>query len=122
MLEIQINSPIPIYEQLITGIKEMIHTGDLKIGESLPSIRSLATTLDIAVNTVARAYNDLERIGYVKSFGVKGTFVCERVNKEQEIFSGVSELVKSLLEKGLSNDQIHQLIEEQIGLLKKSNS
>ena len=56
MLRINLNSPVPIYEQLIDEIKRMIEYGELKPGDSLPTIRSLSSQLDVAVNTVARAY------------------------------------------------------------------
>ena len=119
MLEIQTNSPIPIYEQLIAGIKTMIHKGELKVGESLPSIRNLASTLEVAGNTVARAYNELERAGFVKSFGVKGTFVCEKTDQGSDILSDLSDLLKSFINKGYSKEQIHQIIEEYFNELNK---
>ncbi|MCP4724898.1 MAG: GntR family transcriptional regulator, partial [bacterium] len=56
MLKINLNSPEPIYEQLVQEIKRMIEHDVLKEGDSLPTIRSLASQLDVANNTVARAY------------------------------------------------------------------
>lgn len=114
MLEIQNNSPVPIYEQLIAGIKKMILDRELKAGESLPSIRSLASTLDVAANTVARAYNELERDGYVKSYGVKGTFVNEIKNKESGELVQLLNLVKNLLGQGYSKEELHRVIDQAI--------
>jgi GntR family transcriptional regulator len=114
MLEIQNNSPVPIYEQLISEIMKMVHSGELKAGESMPSIRNLASTLDIAVNTVARAYNELERDGYIKSYGVKGTFVSEFKSQESKELSELSALLKSLTNRGYSKNQIYRIIEENL--------
>lgn len=120
MLEIQSNSPIPIYEQLIAGIKKMIQTGDLEKGESLPSIRALASTLDVAANTVARAYNELERDGYIKSYGVKGTFVNDSRADESMELSQLSHILRSLLKRGYTRDKILGIIELNINEISKS--
>ena len=61
IIQIAHQSPVPIYEQLFAEIEQMIISGDLEENDSLPSIRQLASQLDVAVNTVARAYQELER-------------------------------------------------------------
>ena len=65
----------PIYEQIITQIKEMIMNGTLKEGDPLPSMRSLAQQLRISIITTKRAYEELERAGFIESFTGKGSFV-----------------------------------------------
>lgn len=65
----------PIYEQIITQIKEMIMNGTLKEGDALPSMRSLAQQLRISIITTKRAYEELERAGFIESFTGKGSFV-----------------------------------------------
>lgn len=65
----------PIYEQITTQIKEMIMNGTLQEGDSLPSMRSLAQQLRISVITTKRAYEELEREGFIESFTGKGSFV-----------------------------------------------
>ena len=65
----------PIYEQIKRQIKESILKGELKEGELLPSIRQLAKDLHISVITTKRAYDDLEREGYITSVVGKGSFV-----------------------------------------------
>ena len=65
----------PIYEQITSQIKELIMNGTLKEGDALPSMRSLAQQLHISIITTKRAYEDLERDGFIESFTGKGSFV-----------------------------------------------
>ncbi|AVX19636.1 transcriptional regulator, GntR family [Carboxydocella sporoproducens DSM 16521] len=67
----------PIYEQIKRQLKEAILKGELKEGELLPSIRQLAKDLHISVITTKRAYDDLEKEGYIFSVVGKGSFVAE---------------------------------------------
>ncbi len=71
----------PIYDQIYTQIKGLIVSGELKAGEPLPSIRALAKDLRISVITTKRAYDELEREGFIYTVAAKGCFVAER-NKE----------------------------------------
>ena len=64
----------PIYEQIYRQIKEMILSGVLKAGDALPSMRVLAQQLRISVITTKRAYEELERDGFIESFTGKGSF------------------------------------------------
>ena len=68
----------PIYEQITSQIKNMILTGVLKEGDALPSMRLLAKELRISVITTKRAYDDLERDGFIESFTGKGSFVAQK--------------------------------------------
>ena len=68
-------SGVPIYEQIEEQIKGLIMTGDLKAGDALPSMRFLAKELKISVITTKRAYEELERDGYIESVVGKGSFV-----------------------------------------------
>jgi len=65
----------PIYEQITNQIKAMIMDGTLKEGDALPSMRYLAKELRISMITTKRAYEDLEREGYIESFVGKGSFI-----------------------------------------------
>lgn len=67
----------PIYEQITSQIKGMIMNGTLKPGEPLPSMRLLAKELRISVITTKRAYEDLERDGFITTIVGKGSFVRE---------------------------------------------
>jgi GntR family transcriptional regulator len=68
----------PIYEQITSQIKNLVITGELKPGDPLPSIRVLAKELRISVITTKRAYEDLERDGFILSVPGKGTFVADQ--------------------------------------------
>ncbi|MEG1972746.1 MAG: GntR family transcriptional regulator [Oscillospiraceae bacterium] len=68
----------PIYEQIYTQIKSAIISLELKEGDLLPSIRNLAKDLRISVITTKRAYDELEKDGYIYSVSGKGSYVAEK--------------------------------------------
>ena len=68
----------PIYEQITDQIKTSILSGELQEGQALPSMRALARDLRISVITTKRAYEDLERDGFVVTVAGKGCFVAPR--------------------------------------------
>lgn len=68
----------PIYEQIYLQIKSAIISADLQEGDLLPSIRNLAKDLRISVITTKRAYDELEREGYIYSVAGKGSYVAEK--------------------------------------------
>lgn len=72
------SSDAPIYEQIFHQIRDQILSGALKPGEALPSIRALAKDLRISVITTKRAYEELERAGYLVTVAGKGSFVAPR--------------------------------------------
>ena len=65
----------PIYEQIVSQIKAQIMSGELRAGDALPSMRALAQALRISVITTKRAYEELERDGFIESYTGKGSFV-----------------------------------------------
>ena len=70
------SSEYPIYEQIARQIKNMIIAGTLKEGDALPSMRLLAKELRISVITTKRAYEELERDGFIATMTGKGSFVA----------------------------------------------
>jgi GntR family transcriptional regulator len=72
------SSDQPIYDQIYSQIKNHIISGKLQEGEALPSIRSLAKDLRISVITTKRAYDELERDGFIYTVPAKGCFVAEK--------------------------------------------
>ncbi|NQT62797.1 MAG: GntR family transcriptional regulator [Candidatus Marinimicrobia bacterium] len=70
--------PAPIYEQVVKQIQKQIIAGILPAGSALPSIRKLAVDLQISVITTKRAYDELERDGFINTVGGKGSFVAEQ--------------------------------------------
>ena len=71
-------SDAPIYEQIAEQIRQQILSGALAPGEALPSIRALAKDLKISVITTKRAYEELERGGYLVTVAGKGSFVAQQ--------------------------------------------
>jgi GntR family transcriptional regulator len=72
------SSDKPIYEQITSQMKQMIISGELEAGSLLPSMRTLAKELRISVITTKRAYEDLERDGFICTVVGKGSFVAEK--------------------------------------------
>lgn len=72
------SSEKPIYEQITEQIKNSIITGALREGDALPSMRLLAKELHISVITTKRAYEDLEREGFIETVAGKGSFVARK--------------------------------------------
>ena len=70
------NTNIPIYEQITSQIKNMIMSDELSPGDAIPSMRALAKTLHISVITVQKAYEDLQRDGFIVTTVGKGSFVA----------------------------------------------
>lgn len=75
------NANKPIYEQITTQIKAMIMSGELQAGDTIPSMRSLAKSIHVSVITVQKAYEDLQRDGFIETTVGRGSFVSAR-NKE----------------------------------------
>ena len=75
------NANKPIYEQITSQMKAMIMSEELKAGDSLPSMRALAKSLHVSVITVQKAYEDLQRDGFIETTIGRGSFVSAQ-NKE----------------------------------------
>lgn len=75
------NTSKPIYEQITSQIKAMVMSGELETGDSIPSMRNLAKTIHVSVITVQKAYEDLQRDGFIETTVGKGSFIAAR-NKE----------------------------------------
>lgn len=92
----------PIYQQIVTQIKALIMNGTLAAGDALPSMRNLALQLRISVITTKRAYEELEREGYIETFAGKGCFVKAQ-NRDfliEENMRQTEELLSRACEKG----------------------
>lgn len=95
------SSGVPIYEQIEEQIKTQIMAGSLSAGDALPSMRMLAKELKISIITTKRAYEDLEKEGYIANVQGKGCFVNSmnaELVKENMLFS-IQELFDSAVDK-----------------------
>ena len=111
------SSNIPLYEQVKEQIKNKIVSNELKTGELLPSIRSLAKDLRISVITTKNAYDELEREGYVETIPGKGTYVANK-NKElikeeqlQKIEGLIDTAVSIAKISGISKEEIREMLD-----------
>lgn len=113
----------PIYEQIKNQIKQSILKGELGEGDSLPSMRSLAKDLRISIITTKRAYEELEKEGFISSFVGKGSFVASQ-NKEllrekrlQSIEEKLTEVIAESKHMNITleelQDMLHMLYEEE---------
>lgn len=110
MIEISPYSPIPIYQQLISQFKKMISEEKLKQGDPLPPIRKLANQLGVANNTIARAYQEMEREGLIVSNGRKGSFVRVIKEKSKDYNSKIfKDTIIDLLQNGLGRKEIENI-------------
>lgn len=107
----------PIYEQITSQIKGLIVSGKLKEGEALPSMRLLAKELRISVITTKRAYEELEREGFIVSITGKGSFV-NRQNTElireqylKEIEEKLKEIIQLSLMAGIGRKEISEMFD-----------
>lgn len=97
-------SGIPFYRQVIQMVEYNMYIGKLRPGDKLPTIRSLAITLKINPNTIAKAYNELEIRGLVQTQVGSGTFVSDKKIDitEIEYKRKVDELCAEVINKGKS--------------------
>lgn len=109
------SSSVPIYEQIKSSIIEQIINGELSEGEAIPSIRSLASDIRISVMTIKKAYDELERDGYIVTVQGKGSFVAPRnveLAKEQakkDIEASLEKVIKTSKMFNISEDEIIDL-------------
>lgn len=107
-------SGVPPYEQVREGIRAQVESGSLAPGFRLPPVRSLADALDLAPNTVARAYKELEALGIVETRGRAGTFVAGR-GVERSVRSAAATYAASARSLGLSDDEAIEAVRRALG-------
>lgn len=111
------SSEEPIYQQIITQIKAQIMSGELAAGDALPSMRVLASSLRISVITTKRAYEELERDGFIENFVGKGCFVKSQNTDflKEETLRQLEELLAKASEKAkmcnLSLEEMKEILE-----------
>ncbi|EOU2101633.1 GntR family transcriptional regulator [Clostridium perfringens] len=110
-------SGVPIYEQIAKAIKNEILSGDLKENSELPSIRSLASELRVSVITTKRAYEELERDGFIYTLPGKGSYVAEQ-NKELLMEEKLREIEEKLGEAIDIANSIGLNFNDLVGMLK----
>ena len=107
----------PIYEQITVQIKSQILSGALTAGDALPSMRTLAKELRISVITTKRAYEDLERDGFIETVVGKGSFVAKKNTEfvREEILKAAQEHIKQAVDAaksgGITAEELHEMLD-----------
>lgn len=106
-----------IYEQIVNQLKNGIISGELKPGEAMPSIRRLASDLEVSVITTKRAYEELEKEGLVRSVSGKGFYVCEAnqdyLREKQLIMleKRIKEILGECRQAGLTQEEVVEMVQ-----------
>ncbi len=106
----------PLYEQITSQIKMQIMSGELKAGEALPSIRSLAKSLQISVLTVQKAYDVLQEQGFIETTAGKGCFVSAQnpdfylEEQQKKIEEHLAEAIEIARTSGITLDKLSGLL------------
>ena len=109
-------SSLPIYDQIYSQIKAQIISGELQEHKALPSIRNLAKDLRISVITTKRAYDELEKEGFIYTIAAKGCFVApknvELLREEtlKAIENHIDQIVRLSQSVGLSEQEVLDMV------------
>lgn len=115
-ISINYRDPRPIYEQVRDGLRRLIVSGTLPLGEKLPSVRELSTQLTINPNTIQRAYRELETEGYICSVAGRGSYVCVQIPddpaRQDALLQQFDAAVQELLYLGMRSEELRRRIPE----------
>ena len=112
MYSIDLQSRIPIYEQLYKKVVELVLKGELKAGDKLPSVRELAKNLGVNPNTVSKAFQLLERDNVIYSLAGRGSFVSN-INTDtvkETAFADFDRAVAEALNAGITKEELAERI------------
>lgn len=107
----------PIYQQIVNQIKGMIMSGELSPGAALPSMRNLAMQMRVSLITTKRAYEELERDGFIETYTGKGSFVkaqnAEFLREEnlRQIEKLMGEAVDKAQMSGVSKEEMKEILD-----------
>lgn len=119
-IHINIRSIVPIYVQLIEQIQHALEVGTLSPGDTLPSVRELASELSIAPNTIVKAYNELQRMGFIESRAGKGTVVLGeaketmRAQQQEALLENLYTVVHDASKLGLSAETLQDHFDQAV--------
>ncbi len=113
------HSTVPIYMQIVNFVRNSIHSGKIKGGFRLPTVRKLSQITGLSVGTIRRAYDELQKLNVIKMTQGKGTFVIDKdeaqtLGKRERAVSAVEFMVTELLDLGYTYNDITLLTEHAI--------
>jgi GntR family transcriptional regulator len=120
LYDIEPGSNVPIYEQIIARITFGVAAGDLEVGSLIPSVRELSKDLIIAPATVARAYQELEKRGVLRTCRGKGMEVAAeaprlcRTQRQDIVRERIREALREAASSALAPEEIRQLVEQEL--------
>ncbi len=115
-LEVDVSSPVAIYEQIVDNIQRLVREEKLIPGADLPSVRQLASDLEINPNTVARAYSLLEKDGVIETARRRGTRIAAsapsraRVSRAGRIEAAVDRVIQETAHLGIDPEELVQAL------------
>ncbi|MBT2498000.1 GntR family transcriptional regulator [Agromyces sp. ISL-38] len=117
MFEVDPNSAVAPYEQIRVQVIEAVRSGDLVPGSRMPTVRRLAEELGLAVNTVARAYRELEHDGVIETRGRNGSFVSATGDPtRQQAQLAASAYADRITQLGFDAPEALELVRAALGL------
>lgn len=108
---VDLRSRTPIFEQIVSSVRDLVIKGLMKPDEHLPSVRALAAELAINPNTIQKAYSELERQGVIYSLAGRGNFVVSDISAlkglhREELLEAIRKSVCAAKEYGIGTDEI----------------
>jgi GntR family transcriptional regulator len=120
-IEIDFRSGTPIYLQIMEQVHQKVADGELKVGDQLPTLRQLATDLQVNFNTVGRAYRLLDEAGLISTQQGRGTYIWEKPSPEtmlrlrkQSLEGLIRRLLSQARQQGFTPAEILKALDEQI--------
>ncbi|WP_395375688.1 GntR family transcriptional regulator [Marinicella sp. W31] len=124
MIQIVTGDARPIFKQIVDGIRMQVMTGELKVGDKLPSVRGLSMQLVVNTNTVAKAYSELLSLGLVESRKGLGLFVIEPkqvfsdTERDSRLQQAIDTFINEIIGLGFDHDEISNMINDKLSKLK----
>jgi GntR family transcriptional regulator len=118
--DIHPESPIPIFEQIVSQVIFNIASGGLAVGDLIPSVRELGTRLTVHPNTVAKAFQDLERLGVITARRGRGMEVTAdalklcQAERRQRVRQRIRDALREAMSSGLPRDEVRRLVEDEL--------
>jgi GntR family transcriptional regulator len=120
LFNVEPDGPVPIYEQIVAQVIYGVAAGTLPVGSFIPSVRELAEKLVVHPNTVARAFQELERLGVVSARRGRGMEVTEeapiscRARRQDLVRNRIRLALQEAVSSVLPADEIRRLVEEEL--------
>ncbi len=122
------SSGTPIYRQIVDQVRQGVASGVLRAGDKLPSVRDMAVELAVNPNTIAKAYQDLERDGIIETPRGKGSFVADRdhaltqAERERQFGEALDKLVADAYRLRIDTDQAVAMFRQRLAEAERRRS